>query len=445
MLFIRYVRIQPYQRAVVFRDEEPIRLLQPGRHLFAVFAKSLRLRHFDVREPYLDSMDLEALVKSGLLSQEVEHVRLQRHEKALVWLDGRLDRVLGQGLHAAWNAFVQVRFQTFSVLDVFVQHPNLEVLVDSGLLSELTDTVEVGDRQRALVWVDGRFERVLEPGQHLLWTAMKRVRVDLLDVGDGVFRETAAGNGKATLEEIETVLQTAGTAKVLEAVYVDEGHEALLFRDGRFDRSLQPGAYALWKNVAKFRTLHVDLREQMLDIAGQDVMTADKVTLRVNAVVTFKVADARQAVQASEDYSQALYREAQLALRAVIGTRELDVLLSEKDQVTEELDRTVREKAAELGLQLVSLGLRDLILPGEMRVLMNQVTEAKKAAEANLVTRREETQAMRSQANTARLFESNPTLLKLRELEVLEKVAERADLKVVLTESGLTDRLVKMV
>ena len=76
---------------------------------------------------------------------------------------------------------------------------------------------------------------------------------------------------------------------------------------------------------------------------------------------------------------------------------------------------------------------------------MNQVTEARKAAEANLVTRREETQAMRSQANTARLFESNPTLLKLRELEVLEKVAERANLKVVLTENGLADRLVKMV
>ncbi|MDA8018987.1 MAG: slipin family protein [Thermoanaerobaculia bacterium] len=440
MLFIRHVRVQPYQRVVVFRDGEPIRLLEPGRHLFAMFARNVRLRHFDVREPYLDTEDLEALIKSGLLSHEVEHVRLQRHEKALVWIDGRLDRVVGQGLHAAWNSFLQVRFQTFSVLDVFVQHPDLEVLVDSGLLSELTDTVEIGDRQRALVWIDGRFERVLEPGLHVLWTTMKRVRVDLVDVGDGIFKE-----GQTNREEIETVLQTAGTSKVLEAVYVDEGHEALLFRDGRFDRSLEPGVYALWKNVARFRTLHVDLREQMLDVTGQDVMTADKVTLRVNAVVTFQVADARRAVEAAEDFSQALYREAQLALRAVIGTRELDVLLSEKDQVTDELNRTVDAKAAELGLQLVSLGLRDLILPGEMRALMNRVTEAKKAAEANLVTRREETQAMRSQANTARLFESNPTLLKLRELEVLEKVAEHSDLKVILTENGLADRLVKMV
>jgi len=129
----------------------------------------------------------------------------------------------------------------------------------------------------------------------------------------------------------------------------------------------------------------------------------------------------------------------------VIGTRELDALLSEKDQVTEELDRAVREKAAELGLTLVSLGLRDLILPGEMRTLMNRVTEAKKAAEANLVTRREETQAMRSPANTERRCESKPTLLKLRELEVVERVAERAMLEVVVTESGLADRLVKMV
>lgn len=435
MLFIRHVRLEPYQRAVVFRDEEPIRLLQPGRHLFAVWARKLRLHVFDVREPYLDTEDLEAIVKSGLLRDEVEHVRLQKHEKALVWLDGRLDRVVGQGLHALWNAFYSVRFQTYSMLDVYLKHPTLEVLVDSDLFTELTETVEVGDRQRALVWIDGRFDQVLAPGLHVLWNRARKVRVELVDVGEGYLRH----------DQMETVLQTAGTSKLLEAVYVDEGHEALVFRDGRFDRALEPGVYALWKNVSQFRTLHVDLREQMLDVTGQDVMTADKVTLRINAVVTFRVADARVAVQASEDYSQALYREAQLALRSVIGTRELDVLLSEKDQVTEELDAAVRAKASELGLAVVSLGLRDVILPGEMRTLMNRVTEAKKSAEANLIARREETQAMRSQANTARLFESNPTLLKLRELEVLEKVAERADLKVILTESGLTDRLVKMV
>jgi regulator of protease activity HflC (stomatin/prohibitin superfamily) len=70
------------------------------------------------------------------------------------------------------------------------------------------------------------------------------------------------------------------------------------------------GVHALWKNVAKARILDVDLREQVLDVAGQEIMTADKVTLRLNAVVTFKVVDPLKAVTVVEDYRQALYREA---------------------------------------------------------------------------------------------------------------------------------------
>ena len=191
--------------------------------------------------------------------------------------------------------------------------------------------------------------------------------------------------------------------------------------------------------------LFVDQREQVLDIAGQDVMTADKVTLRLNAVVAFRIADPLRSVTAVENADQALYREAQLALRAVIGTRELDALLSDKDSVARELDELLRERVAGFGLEVISLGLRDLILPGEMRTLMNRVTEAKKAAEANLIARREETAAMRSQANTAKILEASPTLMKLRELEVLEKVADKAQLSVMLTETGLSDRVVKLV
>src|SRR5205807_857156 len=144
--------------------------------------------------------------------------------------------------------------------------------------------------------------------------------------------------------------------------------------------------------------------------------------LRMNAVVTYRVQDAWQAVSVADDAKQALYREAQLALRAVVGSRELDAFLTDKDAVAEELAVMVRPRGQALGLELLALGIRDVILPGEMKDLMNKVTEAKKAAEANLIVRRAETAAMRSQANTAKLLQENPTLMRLRELEVLEKV-----------------------
>ena len=174
-------------------------------------------------------------------------------------------------------------------------------------------------------------------------------------------------------------------------------------------------------------------------------MTADKVSLRMNALVTYRIVDARKAVSATDDVRQSLYRETQLALRAVVGVRELDVFLSDKDAVVGDIEELVRRRAGELGLEVVSVGIRDVILPGDMKDLMNKVTEAKKAAEANLIARREETAAMRSQANTAKLLESSPTLMRLRELEVLEKIATASKLNVVLGEKGLADRVVNLL
>ncbi len=134
-----------------------------------------------------------------------------------------------------------------------------------------------------------------------------------------------------------------------------------------------------------------------------------------------------------------------MALRAVIGARELDSFLTDKDAVASEMEELVRRRAAELGLEVASVGIRDVILPGDMKDLMNKVTEAKKAAEANLISRREETAAMRSQANTAKVLADNPTLMRLRELEVLERIATTGNLNVVLGEKGLADRVVNLL
>jgi regulator of protease activity HflC (stomatin/prohibitin superfamily) len=167
-------------------------------------------------------------------------------------------------------------------------------------------------------------------------------------------------------------------------------------------------------------------------------------------MVTYVVKDARRAVSASDDVRQSIYRETQLVLRSSVGNRDLDVFLSgqagsDKDDLIEELESGIRDRASVLGLEVVSVGIRDVILPGDMKDLMNKVTEAKKAAEANLISRREETAAMRSQANTAKLLADNPTLMRLRELEVLEKIASAGNMNIVLGEKGLADRVVNLL
>jgi regulator of protease activity HflC (stomatin/prohibitin superfamily) len=277
------------------------------------------------------------------------------------------------------------------------------------------------------VWVDERFDALLGPGLYALWTSFRKVQVEVVDAR--VLRFAHA--------ELAAILAHASAEQLLTTLLVPEGHVGLVFKDGELFEKLVPGRYAFFKEVARLDFHVLETREVMLDVAGQEIMTADKVTLRLNAIVTFRVADAEKAVRQVDDFKQALYRTAQLALRGLVGTRELDRLLVEKDALARELEEALRQRASELGLALVSVGVRDLILPGEMRELLNRVTEAKKAAEAALITRREETAAMRSQANTAKLLEGNPTLMRLRELEALERIAEKAKLSVVVGEKGL--------
>ena len=361
--------------------------------------------------------------------------KIREHERGLLFQDRDFKRVLRPGRHFVWNPLRRVDVHVASVRDVWLVDKDLDVIARSGALGAEARVVDLKDHERAVVWVDGRVEAVLKPGLYALWTVFHDVRVEVFDARALRFDHAL----------LPVIAQARGAAALLEVVTVEAGHAGLFFKDGRHEATLAPGTHAFWKGVAKARVLDVDLREQVVDVAGQEIMTADKVTLRLNAVVTYKVADPLKAVATVEDYRQALYREAQLALRGVVGTRELDVLLGDKDAVARELDGSVRARVADLGLEVVGLGIRDVILPGEMKDLLNKVTEARKAAEAALITRREETAAMRSQANTAKILESSPTLMRLRELEVLEKVSEKANLTVVLGEKGLADRVVKLL
>jgi len=221
---------------------------------------------------------------------------------------------------------------------------------------------------------------------------------------------------------LEAVLNLPGASRFFECVRVEPHQRVLLFREGQLSAVLEPGRHVYWKQAGNIAQRVIDLREQLAEVSGQEIMTADKVTLRVTLVVTYQVTDVVRAATVVADYGQALYREAQLGLRAAIGTRQLDALLADKETVGHELRNVLQRRVAEFGLIVRSVGLRDIILPGDMKDILNQVLAAEKQAQANLIKRREETAAARSQANTARLLAENPTLARIKELELLAEV-----------------------
>jgi regulator of protease activity HflC (stomatin/prohibitin superfamily) len=360
---------------------------------------------------------------------------IRSYEAGLHFHNGEFRGLLMAGTHWLFDPLGKVRVEVVSQRAPWLAHEKLDLIVESGALEGLATVVDLKDYERALVWIDGRFSHVLPPGLHAYWTTYREVRVEVVDARPVRFEHADLG----------LIVRSMMADQLLETHVVEPGQQAVWFRNGDFMETLPAGRYAFWKHVAPLKVQTVDVRETTLDVAGQEIMTADKVTLRLNVVVVARLADARLAASVADDARQALYREAQLAVRTVVGGRELDQLLADKDAVANELTDRVRPRAAALGWEVLSVGIRDVILPGEMKDLLNKVTEAKKAAEANLIARREETAAIRSQANTAKLLQENPTLLRLRELETLEKVAASAELKVVLGDKGLADRVVNLL
>ncbi len=365
----------------------------------------------------------------------IKTVKIRNYEVGLYFRDREFKGLLGEGRHWFFDLLGKVRVDVVSMRDAAFVHSKLDVIVKSGALADRAVVLDLKDYQRGLVWIDGRFSHVLPSGLFAYWTALRDVKTELVDARTVRFQH----------DDLPVILRAPMAESVLDTCQIEQDHVGVLFSDGQYVETLSPGRYAFWKGVAKTALLRVDKRETMVDVGGQEMMTADKVTLRMNALVTYRVVDARQSVSVADDARQSLYREAQLALRTVVASRDLDGFLTTKDAVAQEVEEILRDRAKALGLKIVSVGVRDVILPGDMKDLMNKVMEAKKAAEANLIVRREETAAMRSQANTAKLLEGSPTLMRLRELEVLEKVAAGGKLNVVLGEKGLAERVVNLL
>lgn len=207
-------------------------------------------------------------------------------------------------------------------------------------------------------------------------------------------------------------------------VEVAEYQKARLYFNMKLVRILEAGTYYFWKNDIKVDVGLVDTRLTQLDIAGQEILTQDKVSLRINFVCNYKVTDFVKIVTEIDNFEEQLHVAAQLALRDYVGKYRLDEILEQKEQISAYVFEQLKAKEKDLYITVYSADVKDIILPGEIRDIMNTVLVAEKKAQANVITRREEVSSTRSLLNTAKLMEENPTLYKLKELEYVERICE---------------------
>jgi len=431
---LKRVKVKRFEMGLLFKNGELKKVLKEGQHWINQYIGE-PVQIFSGKDLWLKHDKLDEVAKSGLLNTVAKVVDLNENERAFVWIDGKLTDILKKGIYVLWTSFHKVKVDIVSQKDSWICSSDLDIVVKSGLLGDDAEIIDIKNDERALVWIDKRFDTILSPGCYAIWKNVKDINVEVVSTNEALFNH----------KDFKSIVNSKNAISVFTKYEIAVEHVGLYFLDGKFKEELTSGTYAFWKNAGKVAVYVRDKREMILDIAGQDLLTADKVTLRLNVVVSYNIADALKNALAVDDISQAIYRESQLAIRAVVGARELDKLFVDKDEAVKEMTQMVAQKAEQWGVNIMSIGIRDIILPGEMKNLLNKVVEAKKAAEANLIVRREETAAMRSQVNTAKMLENNPTLMRIRELEVLEKVASNSKLNVILGEKGLTDKVVNLL
>ena len=358
---------------------------------------------------------------------KVKRVTVKKNERGLLLRNGDFERVLQPGKHWLWDGLDTLRVELFALEQPAFTHGLADYLMakEPEVVAAEFVRVELSENQAGLRTENGALVEVLAPStRRLYWKGLIDMQVEVIDIGAGVEVPPALA---ARL--VQTQLRqrpVAGLGGVLQVQGPEYG-AGILWVDGKIERLLAPGSYGFWKFNRNVSVDLVDLRLQALEVTGQEILTRDKVALRLNLSATWRFTDVLKAHKELAKPAEHLYRELQFGLRAAVGTRSLDELLENKTVIDEVVTAQAAGKLASYGLKLEGVGVKDIVLPGEMKTILAQVVEAGKSAEANVIRRREETAATRSLLNTAKVMEDNPVALRLKELETLERVAERID------------------
>jgi regulator of protease activity HflC (stomatin/prohibitin superfamily) len=338
-------------------------------------------------------------------------------ERAFLTRDGKFERLLGPGRFTAFDygrrlaaEVVKVgRTEVASDRALRIAHTHPQVAAENF------EIVQLGATEVAIVSLDGEPKHVVMPNTtRAFWKTVTTVDVQRIDA------EAEMRVAKRHLDRMDLAHMPIVVHAVVEA------HEAgLLFIDGQLTERLPAGRHAFWAVGRMVKIAKVDTRPTPLEVTAQEILTKDRIGIRVTLTAFTRVIDPEKAALAAGDVANTIYRLVQFAIREAVATRTLDEILAARDTIDREIRAFVAARAGDLGVEIGEIGVKDVILPGDVRELLNKVVEAERTAKANLIRRQEETAATRSLLNTARLMEDNPLLIRLKELEALEKLVEK--------------------
>lgn len=333
--------------------------------------------------------------------------------------------ILGPGVY--WSVPWHEKIMRATITEPRVSVEALQTLADTDaeLAERHFEVVRVNAGEVAMVLINGVPRDLLVAGSvTLYWRGLAEVAVQRFAIVDGAMVDEVLARA---LTRDATLLRQMAATELTTFAKVEDNQVGLLYRNGVLTDTLPAGRHRVWQDGSRIAIEVVDTRSKLIDVSGQEILTKDRVSLRVNLSAAIQVVDPALVRRSVVRIDEFVYRELQLALRRAIGTRTLDQLLADKTSIDATVTADAVEPLREVGVQLDSVGVKDIILPGDMKDILNQVVEAEKSAQANIIRRREETAATRSLLNTAKLMADNPVLVRLKELEALEKVTTKVD------------------
>ncbi|MBQ9746280.1 MAG: slipin family protein [Clostridia bacterium] len=341
----------------------------------------------------------------------MKKIIIKENQKGFLFKNGKYVKLLGAGKYYLYGGRDIAVSGTEGM--VYCQNCSLETLLADETVAKCTSVVEVGDEELALHFVNGKFVSPLTRGKHAFWNDAGKHEFRIFDISTPYVQEDFP-------EYVFAKLPSGYYTKI----DVAEHRKAKLCLGNRFEKILDAGTYYFWNTPAKVDVDFIDTRLTKMTVAGQEMLTADKVTLRVNFVLNYRVTDFVKALTEIDDFEEQMHVAAQLALREYVGKYKLDDILENKEDMSAFVLEKLKAKEDVLFVEITDAGVKDIILPGEIRDIMNTVLVAEKRAQANVITRREEVASTRSLLNTAKLMDENKTLYKLKELEYVERIFE---------------------
>ncbi len=305
-----------------------------------------------------------------------------------------------------------------------------QVLAKDEVFKKSTMRVQIPDGHLGFIYIDGTLRSVANRKEYVFWNVFENYEVKLVSMEEP---EIGRDVTKAMLAMVPV--------KYYKSASIGEGEVGLCYYDNVLQKQLTKGIYSFWTYSKDVSIKIFDMKQKTLDIVGQEILTKDKIGIRMNVTCMYRIRDAVEFVEKITDIKGQLYTAVQLVVRELNGNYKLDELLEMKDSISKEIIVRLKEKEDTYCVEFLSAGIKDIILPGEIREIMNSVLVAEKQAQANVISRREEVASTRSLLNTAKLMDENKTLYKLKELEYLERICDRVGEISVSGSAGLVEQL----